>query len=123
MQYLLLLAHAPDAWAPAPAETDDDVAADWATYTRALQSAGVLVGGAALHEPGSATTVRRRDGRRLLTDGPFSETKDHLIGFYVIDVPDLDAAVTWAGRAPHVRTGAVEVRPVVPGSDIASVLG
>jgi hypothetical protein len=119
MQYLLILTHAPDAW-----ENDDAARADdWPLYTRALADAGVLVGGAALHSPETATTVQVRSGQTLLTDGPFAETKEHLLGYYVIDVPDLDAALGWAAKVPSVRTGSVEVRPVVAGSDTASVLG
>lgn len=116
MQYLLLIANAPDAWADDPAERtpDDGVIDGWDVYTRALHDAGVLVAGAGLQDPDTATTVRLRQGRRLLIDGPFSETKEDLIGFYLIDVPDLDAALAWAARVPNVRTGSVEVRPVRP---------
>jgi hypothetical protein len=122
MQYVLLLANAPDAWTadadpPAP-EGTDDVIADWAAYTEALARAGVLVAGAALDGVATATSVRRREGRRVVLDGPFVETKEHLIGFYVIDVADLDEALRWASRVPNVRTGTVEVRPVVPGSQV-----
>lgn len=124
MQYVLVLAAAPDAWAtddPAPAP-DDGVYADWETYTRALHEAGVLVGGVGLHEAATATTVRLRGGNRLLTDGPWVESKEELIGFYLLDVPGLDEALDWAARAPHVRIGTVEVRPVRPGSDTVSTL-
>ena len=116
MQYLLLLANAPDAWDDADARTDDGVSADWDTYTRALREAGVLLGGAGLHGTDAATTVRLRGGRRVVSDGPFADTKEHLIGFYLIDVPDLDTALDWAAKVPNVRTGTVEVRPVLPGS-------
>lgn len=56
--------------------------------------------------------MRVRDGERLLTDGPFAETKEHLLGFYLVDVPDLDAALEWAGRIPSICYATVEVRPV-----------
>ena len=118
MQYMLILTHAPDAWQ----EPDAAQPADWLVYTRALQDAGVLVGGSALHGADTATTVQVRDGQPLVTDGPFAETKEHLVGFYVIDVADLDAALAWAAQVPSVRTGSVEVRPVVPGSDVATLL-
>jgi hypothetical protein len=81
MQYLLLLANAPDAWSDAPAEGGDGVYDDWGTYTRALREAGALVAGAGLHPPETATSVRVRNGERLLTDGPFADSKEHLIGF------------------------------------------
>lgn len=99
-----------------------DPADDWGAYTLALSRAGVLVSGSALQGVDTATSVRVRGGRRLLTDGPFAETKEHLLGFYVIDVPDLDVALDWAARVPCVRTGTVEVRPLLPGSDTATTL-
>ena len=126
MQYLLLIANAPDAWDDTdarPAEgVDDGVVTDWALYTRALAEAGVLVAGHALHAPDTATSVQVRQGRRLLVDGPFADTKEHLVGYYVLDVPDLDTALSWAARVPNARTGTIEVRPVQPGSDAATVV-
>ena len=123
MRYLLLLANAPDAWASEASRQDNEAPDDWAAYTRALHEAGVLVDGAALHSPAAATSVRVRGGERLLTDGPFVETKEHLIGYYVIDVPDLDAALDWAARVPNVGTGTVEVRPIQEGSQVHVALG
>lgn len=122
MRYLLVLANAPDAWESAATPGDDGVFDDWDTYTAALQEAGVLVSGAALQGTDTSTSVRVRDGARLLTDGPFIETKEHLIGFYVIEVPSLQAALDWAARVPSVRTGTVEVRPIRPGSSTDAVL-
>lgn len=122
MQYLLLLANAPDSWDTADADPGDGVIDDWATYTRALREAGVLVTGAALQHPDSATSVRVRAGERVLTDGPFTETREHLIGYYVLDLPDLDAALDWAARVPNVRSGTVEVRPLVPDSTPEAML-
>lgn len=126
MKYMLLLANAPDAWEEATSRpdhmTDDGVIEDWAEYTRALHDAGVLIGGHALHGPEAGTTVRVRGNKRLLVDGPFADTKEHLIGYYVIEVPDLDTALNWAARVPNVRTGVVEVRPIQPDSDTATVL-
>ena len=115
MKYMLLLANAPDAWEADSA--DDGVIEDWALYTAALREAGVLVGGAALRGTDTATTVRLHQGRRLVTDGAYAETTEDLLGYYLIDVPTLDEALAWAGRVPNVRTGSVEVRPVVPDSE------
>ncbi len=126
MKYLLLLANAPDAWddpATGPGDgLDDGVIADWLAYTRALAQAGVLVDGAGLHDPDTATTVQVRRGQRLVVDGPFTETKEHLIGYYVIDVPDLDTALDWAARVPNARTGSIEVRPLRAGSETTTML-
>lgn len=122
MQYLLVLASAPEAWAHNTPDPTDGVIDDWARYTRALHDAGVLLGGHGLDGVDTATTVRVRDGRRVLTDGPFADTKEHLIGYYVIDVPDLDTAIEWAAKAPNARVGGVEIRPVLPGSSTDQVL-
>jgi hypothetical protein len=80
-------------------------------YTQALQAAGVMIGGAGLQPPPVGTTVRQRDRKRQVQDGPYAETKEQLGGFYQIDVPDLDTALDWAARCPAASTGAVEVRP------------
>ncbi len=84
----------------------------WFTYTQELEQAGVLRAGDPLEPATTATTVRERGGERLVTDGPFAETKEVLGGYYLIDVPDLDAALAWAAKMPNISYGAVEVRPV-----------
>jgi hypothetical protein len=80
-------------------------------YTKALQDAGVMIGGAGLQPAQVATTVRQHNGKRQVQDGPYAEAKEQLGGYYVIDVPDLDKALEWAVRCPAAATGAVEVRP------------
>lgn len=117
MKYLLLIANDPDAWDPPANPYDDGVIEDWALYTAALRSAGVLVGGHALHGRDTTTTVQVREGKRLVSDGAYAETTEDLLGYYLIDVPSLDDALDWAARVPNVRTGSVEVRPVTPGSE------
>jgi len=82
-------------------------------YTAALREAGVMVGGAGLEPPRAATTVRQPGGKRRVQDGPFAETKEQLGGYYVIDVPDLDAAIDWAAKCPGAKYGSVEVRPIM----------
>lgn len=126
MHYLLLLTYDPAESAASghlrAAERQDDVFDNWTAYTRALHEAGVLVEGAALRGADSATTVRVRSAKRLISDGPFVETTEQLAGYYVIDVPDLDAAIEWAAKVPNVRMGAVDIRPLAPGSTIADTL-
>jgi hypothetical protein len=80
-------------------------------YTTALREAGVMTGGAPLQPSHSGTTLRQRDGKRHVQDGPYADTKEQLGGFYEIDVPDLDTALSWAARCPAASSGAVEVRP------------
>lgn len=116
MKYALLIYSAPGAADEAePARAGDGVFDSWVDYTRALKDAGVIKGAEQLHPTDNATTVRLRGGDRLLTDGPFIETKEHLMGFYLLDVADLDTAIGWAARMPGIRFASVEVRPVVEG--------
>ena len=85
----------------------------WFAYSQALNEAGISVGGAGLQPARTATSVRVRDGKRLVQDGPFADTKELLGGFFLIEVPTLDKALEWAARCPAASTGAVEVRPVM----------
>jgi len=85
-----------------------------------LTSSGQYLAGAPLHPPSTATSVRVRDGKRLLTDGPFAETREHLGGYMLIDVEDLDEAIAVAARGPVARVGIVEVRPVREGPPTAA---
>jgi hypothetical protein len=82
---------------------------------RELTARGQYLGGNPLHPPATATTVRVREGKRLLTDGPFAETREHLGGYMMIDVPNLDDALAVAARGPLARIGTIEVRPVREG--------
>ncbi len=96
----------------ARAEAESGALEKWLALTAEMGEVGVLVAGDQLHPAESATTVRDRDGQRLVSDGPFAETKEHLLGYYILDVADLDAALGWAGRLPNVSWGSVEVRPL-----------
>ncbi len=113
MQYMLMNYTRPTQDATAEgvaAAAEGDV---WGAYTRALIDAGVLVSGEALHPSSTATTLRMGNGARDIHDGPYADTREQFGGFYVIDVPDLDAALMWAARNPAADGGAVEVRPVI----------
>jgi hypothetical protein len=87
--------------------------ASWSAFVESINASGIVVSAAALEPPTTATTVRRRDGELVLHDGPFADSKEQLGGFFVIDVPDLDAALEWAARCPSSDYGSVEVRPVL----------
>ena len=116
-QYMLLI-HADPSKGPAQGSPEMEAQLNkWFEYTQRLTEAGVMRSGAPLQAPATATTVARRNGERLVTDGPFIETKEWLGGYYVVDVPDLDAAIDWAGQMPNISYGSVEVRPVmeIPG--------
>lgn len=85
--------------------------AAWKSYSDALKTSGVMISSLGLPSPKSATTVRVRDGKRLVHDGPYAETKEFLGGFAIIEVPNREAAIEWAARSPAAGYGAVEVRP------------
>jgi hypothetical protein len=82
-------------------------------FTQDIKTSGHLLASARLHPTTSATSVRVRDGKRLVTDGPFAETREQLGGYYVIDASNLDEAIAVAERIPSARTGTIEVRPVM----------
>lgn len=86
----------------------------WNAYIGALGQAGVIVSGNGLLPPHTATKVSMRDGKRQIHDGPYADTKEHLGGYFIIDVPGLDEALEWAARSPNAATGSTEVRPVMP---------
>jgi hypothetical protein len=84
----------------------------YVAYTEAMKKAGVMVGADRLQPVATATTVRVANGKTTVLDGPYAETKEQLGGYYIVDVPDIDAALSWAARCPAASHGAVEVRPI-----------
>src|SRR4051794_8890616 len=112
MRYMLLIYSEEPTGTPDPAEMEQVMNEYWA-YEQAVGEARVKQAGEALQWSPTATTVRLKDGERVVTDGPFAETREVLGGFYLIDVPDLDAALDWAARCPGAKYGSIEVRPVM----------
>ena len=113
MQYMFLIADEPGA---GPAQDSPEFAAEmgeWFAFDQLVRDAGVYVSGEALHPQETATTVRVRDGKTVTTDGPYAETKEHLGGFYVLDVADLDEAISYATKIPNIGYGSIEIRPVL----------
>src|SRR5262245_25102102 len=84
----------------------------WRAYYKAIVEAGIHAGTKPLHAPETGTTVRRRDGKPLVQDGPYASSKEQLGGFILLELPSLDAALEWAARCPAASYGAVEIRPV-----------
>jgi hypothetical protein len=120
MNYTILIYETPADFAarndPDPKKREAYWAA-WPRYTQALKDAGVFAGGAGLQLPETATTLKFRDGQRLVQDGPYADTKEQLGGFFMIDVPNLDTALDWAARCPSSPGRVFEVRPnLVPPS-------
>ncbi|MGH2466774.1 MAG: YciI family protein [Candidatus Limnocylindrales bacterium] len=111
MRYALLI-YTPEVDPAAAPEGMNGDTAEYAALSSETSARGILRAGDALQPSGTATVVRVRDGRTLLTDGPFAETKEQLGGFYVFDCRDLDEALELAARIPGARHGAVEVRPI-----------
>jgi hypothetical protein len=87
--------------------------AEYRQFSEQIRGAGHYVAGGQLQPIATATSVRVRDGKRLLTDGPFAETREQLGGYYLIEAKDLDDALSIAARVPSARTGTIEVRPLV----------
>jgi len=112
MQYLLLL-HADEAgFTHMTPEQQQTGMAAYMAYSEALTKAGALLGSNRLRFVSTATTVRVVDGKTQVLDGPYADSKEQLGGYYLIDVPDLDAALEWAARCPGASHGTVEVRPI-----------
>ena len=112
MKYILLIYGNEAALQSRSKAEHEESHAAYVAYTEALKKAGVIVGGDRLQRSSLATTVRVADGKTKVLDGPYAETKEQLGGFYMIDVPDLDAALSWAARCPSSSVGTIEVRPV-----------
>ena len=113
MEYLALIYADDRAWHDATEAERAEVYEQYTEFSNAARSAGVLVGGAELASTTTATTVRLRDGKELVSDGPYAEAKEALGGYFVLDCPTLEDALGWAARIPAVdHGGAVELRPV-----------
>jgi len=108
MRYMMLVNNDSEAIAAAPYE---ELKAEWAAFTEALEKAGG-VPGLRLKPVSAATTVRVRDGRTDVLDGPYIEAREQLGGYFIIDVESLDDAIAWAQRCPSSKYGAIEIRPI-----------
>ena len=112
MQYLLMLYVNEEGWPKLSIAEQEQGVAAYTAYTEALTKAGALKGSNRLQASSSATTVRTANGKTQVLDGPYVDSKEQLGGYYLIEVPDLDAALSWAARCPAVGHGVVEVRPI-----------
>jgi hypothetical protein len=112
MQYLLTLYADENGWDKMTPEQQQQGVGAYMAYGKALQEAGVLKASNRLRPSSTATTLRTTNGKTQILDGPFADSKEQLGGYFLLDVPDLDAALAWAGRCPGVGHGVVEVRAV-----------
>jgi len=114
MQYLLLIYGNEAQW-DTKAEADRSaILKEYGDFTKSIAQSGHYRGGNELNVTSTATTVRVRDKKRLVTDGPFAETKEQLGGYYLVEAKNLDEAIDLAARIPSARWGSIEVRPIIP---------
>jgi hypothetical protein len=112
MKYLCLIYEAETLYATMSREEGQTMMAEYGAFTEEIKKSGQYIAGEALKPVQTATTVRIRNGKLSMTDGPFAETKEQLGGFYLIEAADLNEAVQIAGRIPSAKTGSIEVRPI-----------
>jgi len=112
MKYILMTYVNEGAWPKMTKAEQEQGAAAYMAYGEALQKAGALVGSNRLRPTSSATTVRIANGKSQVLDGPYVDSKEQLGGYFLIDVPNLDSAISWASRCPAAGHGVVEVRPI-----------
>jgi hypothetical protein len=120
MRYLCLLAGEPGVETPEPGSAEfQQMLTDYQAATAAMAQSGVLADSGPLQPPSSARSLRLRNGKPLVTDGPFVEIKEVIGGYYVLDCADMDEALRWAATIPAARYGVIEVRPLktLPGHD------
>jgi hypothetical protein len=116
MQYILLIYGDQSAMASASQDDRQAMTAEYMKFTEDLRSSGAMVAGDALKPATTAKTVTVRNGDRLITDGPFAETKETLGGYYLIQVDNLEQAIEWAEKVPTMVDGTIEIRPLGAGS-------
>ena len=112
MQYLLMIYSEEGQWLTMTDAQKAQGLAAYSAYTEALNAAGVRVGSNRLRNTDTATSVKIVNGETKVLDGPYAETKEQLAGYYLIDVPDLDSALSWAARCPGASYGTIELRPI-----------
>jgi hypothetical protein len=113
VKYLLSIYTDETGWERATPEELAQTLDAYGAFSREVEEKGVFLAGEGLEPTAAATTVRVRDGERLVTDGPFAETKEQLGGFYLLECENLDEAIEWAAKIPGAHRGSVEVRPVM----------
>ena len=113
MKYMLLIHDDEQEWAKLSEAERQRMYAEYGQFSQQIKAAGQYLAGAQLQPTTMATSVRVRDGKRLVTDGPFAETREQLGGYYLVEAKDLDEAIGIAARIPSARVGTIEVRPVV----------
>jgi len=112
MKYLLLMYADESLFSKRSEEEFQAAAKNWAEWAQEISASGALVSNSGLAPVASATTVRVRNDKAMITDGPFAETIEQLGGYFLVDCQDLDEAIRWAGKIPAAKYGSIEIRPL-----------
>jgi hypothetical protein len=113
MKYILLIHDDEQAWGKLSEAERGQIYSEYGQFGQQIKASGQYIGGSQLQPTSTATSVRVRNGKRVVTDGPFAETREQLGGYYLIEAKDLDDAISVAARIPSARMGTIEVRPLV----------
>ncbi len=119
MQYLLMIYEAEEIWENKTVEEKREVLAGHGVLGENMTKAGVEFSGQALRSTSTAVSLRQRGGELQISDGPFAETKEQLAGFYLIDVDNIEQAMSYAKQIPHADTGTIEIRPIDDHADLS----
>ena len=114
MQYMLLIYGAEERWGKLGEAERGKILQEYMEFSKSVAGSGHYRAGNELDVTAKATTVRMREGKRMVTDGPFAETKEQLGGYYLVEAKDLDEAIAIGSRIPSARWGSIEVRPIIP---------
>jgi hypothetical protein len=109
MRFMMLIHHDEPALAAAPKE----LWAEYGAFNAALAKAEGCSAGERLQQSSAATTVRQRDGKTDVLDGPYADTKEQFAGYFLVEAPSLDEAIAWAKRCPSSKYGSIEIRPIL----------
>lgn len=112
MKYMLLIHDTENGWGALSDDERQQIMADYRRFTEEIRASGHFRAGSQLQPTSTATTVRVRSGKRLVTDGPFAETREQLGGYYLVEARDLDEAIGLAERLPSAKMGTIEIRPL-----------
>jgi hypothetical protein len=112
MKYMLLIYLEESQWGSLTEAERQQIYSEYRQFSEEIAASGQFISGSELHPTSSATSVRVRDGKPLVTDGPFAETREQLGGYYLVEAKDLDEAIGLAARIPSAKSGTVEIRPL-----------
>jgi hypothetical protein len=112
MKYMLLIHDSEKVWGALSQDEQQQIMADYRRFSDEIKATGQYMAGSQLQPTSAATSVRVRNGKRVVTDGPFAETREQLGGYYLVDAKDLDEAIGLAERLPSAKLGTIEIRPL-----------